>query len=210
MKTYFFLCGFLFFTLATYAQKKAVTETGEEVILYDDGTWKYANDSTKEEVTISTNSKIFKKSTNATFLVKSIKSNTGIWINTKKWSFKKGVSNEDAEYEFELKDKDLYGMMITERIEIPLEALKKAALENAKTAAPDIKIIKQEYRNVNDKKILMLQMNGTADGIKFSYFGYYFSNAKGTVQLVTYTSQGLFNEMMNEAEELLNGLVTVE
>ena len=28
----------------TQAQQKAVTETGEEVMLYDDGTWKYQNE----------------------------------------------------------------------------------------------------------------------------------------------------------------------
>lgn len=109
-----------------------------------------------------------------------------------------------------MRDKDLYAMMITERIDIPLESLKKAALINARNAAPDIKIVKQEYRTVNDKKILMIQMNGTTEGIKFSYVGYYFSSPKGTVQLVAYTSQSLIMELMDEVEFFLNGLITGE
>ena len=72
------------------AQIKAVTETGEEVILYDDGTWKYQNENQLLEKEIPINSSIFEKDKESTFLLKSNKLNIGIYINTKKWSFKKG------------------------------------------------------------------------------------------------------------------------
>jgi hypothetical protein len=114
----------LLLAITSVAQKKAVTETGEEVILYDNGTWKYVSDSAKEKVDIPLNPKAFKKSNNATFLLKSTRTKIGVWLDSKKWSFKKAVSNEDAEYELQLKGKDLYGMIITEKIEVPLETLK--------------------------------------------------------------------------------------
>ena len=97
--------------------------------------------------------------------------------------------------------------MISEKIEIPLETLKSVALTNAKSVAPDIKIINEEYRTVNGLKVLMIQMNGTTQGIKISYYGYYFSNSSGTVQLLTYTSQNLMDSLKNESDKLLNGLV---
>jgi hypothetical protein len=101
-------------------------------------------------------------------------------------------------------------MFITEKIEIPLTELKNIALGNAKAAAPDIKLIKEEYRMVNGIKMLHLQMDGTIQGIKFTYLGYYYSNESGTVQLLTYSSQKLMKENSGLCEELLNGLVEVK
>lgn len=210
MKKIFLATGFLLLSILSFSQKKAVTETGEEVILYTDGTWKYANDSVAEKANLSTNPTVFKKNVNSTFLLKSTKLNVGIWINTKKWSFKKATDNEAAEYEFQLKGKDLYGMIITENTEIPMESFRTVAVENAKDAAPDIKVVKEEYRMVNGKKILFMQLNGTIQGIKFTYYGYYFSSEKGAVQLLTYTAQNLLTSYAEEMEDLLNGFVILE
>jgi hypothetical protein len=196
--------------LFLFAQKKAVTETGEEVILYTDGTWKYVDSSSAKETGPGTNPNPFKKKITSSFLLKSTNINIGVWLDPKKWSFKKGGTDDAAEYELELKGKDLYGLLITEKVEFPLETFKTIAFENAKEASPDIKIAKQEYRTVNGKKLLMLQMDGTTQGVKFSYYGYYYSNSKGSVQFVTYTAQNLLNDYLGDIEEILNGLVTIE
>ena len=100
-------------------------------------------------------------------------------------------------------------MNITEKVEVPLEALKYNANENGRAVAPDLKIVKEEYRTVNGTKVLLIQMNGTTQGIKFSYFGYYYSNSNGTIQFVTYTSQNLLDTYENDCEELLNGIVEI-
>jgi hypothetical protein len=207
MKKIFILLISLFFVNLIQAQQKAVTATGEEVILYDDGTWKYHNEDQISEKEIPTNPKKFKKDNESTFLLKSSKLNIGVYLNPKIWSFKKATDNPEAEYELQLKDSDLYGMMITEQVEIPLETLKSIALENGKAAAPDLKIVQEEYRIVNGLKVLLLQLNGTMRGIKFSYYGYYFSSTNGTVQFITYTSQKLLDSYKPESEKLLNGLV---
>ena len=192
------------------AQKKAVTENGEEVILYDNGTWEYLNNQDYLVTQIPTNPKTFQKNENATFLLKSNRLNVGFWLDPKAWSFRKSTENPDAEYEFNLKEEDLYGMVLTEKFEIPLQSLKLIAVENAKEVAPDLKVIKEEYRNVNGLKVLLLHMNGTMQGIKVSYYGYYYSNETGTVQFITYTSQNLMNTLIEEGEKLLNGLVVIE
>ena len=189
------------------AQQKAVTETGEEVILFEDGKWKYQSEDDIGRTEIPINSRAFKKDDNSTFLLKSNKLNVGFWLNPKLWSFKKATDNPDAEYELQLKGGDLYGMIISEKVEIPLETLKSIALTTGRSIAPDLKIVKEEYRLVNGIKILLLQMNGTTQGIKFSYYGYYFSNTNGTVQFVTYTSQNLIDGYRKECEVLLNGIV---
>lgn len=209
MKKNALLLTFLFSITFIQAQKRAVTENGDEVFLYDDGSWKYKNEKDIKEVETTVNPKKFKKDDNSTFLIKSNKLNVGFWLNPKKWSFKKAETNTEAEYEFQLKDGDLYGMALTEKVEIPLETLKYIALDNGKSAAPDLKIMHEEYRTVNGVKVLMMQMNGTMQGIKFSYYGYYFSSEKGTTQFITYTSQNLLKEYTKDCEELLNGFVEI-
>ncbi len=200
--------GLLVFTIA-HAQQKAVTETGKEVILFEDGTWKYQNQEDNAETAIATNPSKFVKDEKATFLLKSSKLNVGFWLNPKTWSFKKSTENPDAEYELQLKDGDLYGMVITEKVEVPLETLKNIAFENAQKVAPDLKVMKEEFRNVNGLRVLLLQMNGTMQGVKFTYYGYYFSSSNGTVQVITYTSQNLLERYKPECERFLNGLVEI-
>ncbi|MBZ0242714.1 MAG: hypothetical protein K8F24_05830 [Bacteroidales bacterium] len=189
------------------AQINAVTETGDEVVLYEDGTWKYIDDSIFEDTVIPVSDKEFSKGETSTFLVKSKKLNVGIWINPKRWSFTKGTENDAYEFQFQKKGDDLYAMLIAEKMRIPVETLKGIALENARNAAPDIKVIKEEYRNLNDIKVLMMQMSGTIQGMRFTYYGYYYSNSNGTIQLLTYTGENLFPDYLDDIEEFLNGLV---
>lgn len=189
-------------------QINALTETGDKVQLFKDGTWKYTDDKTEEpNKVIKLNPIKFDRSIKNDFLVKSTRVKMGVWVNSKKWTFSKEKPEESAEYTFKYKDGDLYAMFITEELNIPLESLKKIALDNAKEAAPDIKLTHEEYRIVNGKKILTLEMTGTIQGIKFTYFGYYYTNENSTIQLITYTGEKLMQEYKDEAANLLNGLV---
>jgi len=191
------------------SQKKAITDTGDEVILYDNGTWIYSDSNQNIEVKeLVLNTKEFKKNADATFLLKSTKVKTGLWLNTKKWNFSK--ANEEAEYQIIQKNGDIYGLIINEKVEIPLKSLKNIVLENAISAAADAVITHEEYRMVNGIKVMQLDITGTIQGIKFAYFGYYYSNSNGTTQLLTYTSQNLMKEYRKDCEDLLNGLVEIE
>lgn len=196
-------------TITAKAQVNAVTETGEEVLLYDNGTWSYKNESTVERDPIPVNEAQFKKGKKSSFLVKSNKINVGIHIDPKGWSFKKGTENDAAEYQFQKKGDDVYAMMIAEKLAIPVESLQQIAIDNARAAAPDLQVIKEEYRYVNGIQILMMQMTGTIQGLKFTYCGYYYSNEGGAVQLLTYTGTSLFDSRQKEIESFLNGFVVL-
>ena len=198
--------GTLFFTLLSNAQINAVTENGDEVLLYKDNTWKYSNESLNETVEILRNDKPFTKEKKSSFLVKSSKTNIGVWINPKDWGFSKSKTDSPSEFNFNHKQLDVYGMLIAEKTEVTVEALTDIAYENALEAAPDIKIVEKEYRTVNGLEVIMMKMKGTIQWIKFIYFGYYFSNAQGAFQFLTYTSQNVFNEYKNDMLHLLNGL----
>ena len=200
------------FSIPCFAAQNAITDTGEQVILNDDGTWNYRVDKAGASAGISekigTDPIKYRKPKNSTFLLKSKKNDSAIWINPKKWSFTKSDPTQATEYKLRLKDKSLYGMMITEEIELPLKTISNAALANAQAAAPNAKIIKREYRKVNGIKVLYQEITGSIQKVNFTYISYNFSNKSGSTQLVTYTANNLVNKYRPEIFKLLNGLVT--
>ena len=201
------LCFAFLLSPLTNAQINAVTETGDEVILFEDGSWVYLDNELNEATEIPRNPEEFVKPEASTFLVKSKKVDVGLWLQPKKWSFTREEDGGPNEYSFDLKNEDLYAMLLVEKVSMPIQTLKEIALQNARDVAPDTRITKQEMRNVNGLDVLMLQMTGTIQGIKFTYFGYYYTSETGTVQLLAYTSQALFDSYMNEIEQFLNGFV---
>lgn len=190
------------------AGQRAVTDAGEVVVLNEDGTWEYESGKSAHDLTIiPENEKAISRSDAQSFLVKSQRNPSAIWLDPKKWAFEKAGESEAMEYKFRLKNADLYGLVITEQIETGLEQLAEIALKNARGVAPDAKVIMQEYRTVNGRKVLAMQLAGTMQGIKFVYYGYYYSDASGSTQLVTYTASNLLSKYKGEAEMFLSGLV---
>ena len=207
MKSFSILFLFLSLPVCLSAQTRAITDTGQEVVLNSDGTYTYVSDEEAAAVDIPINPEEFSKSESASFLLKSKRINVGFWLDPKLWSFGKPEDNPDAEYEVVLKGEDLYGVIITEKIEVPLETMKNIALQNARQIAPDVHVVKQEYRMVNGQKVLYLELYGTMDGMKIAYSGYFYSNSSGTVQFITFTSQNLLEEYREASQQLINGLV---
>jgi hypothetical protein len=193
------------FSMALHASQRAVTDEGDIVILNDDGTWHFDDPTMVEAEEIPTNEQPFVKPDNASFKLKSTRNNSEVWLNAKKWAFEKSKSNDAAEYSFVLKGKDLYGMFITEQIEIGMESLTQIALENARAGAPNMKVTEKEYRNVNGVSVIYMEMEGTLQGTSFTYLGYYYSNETGTTQFITYTGTSLVKKYKSEIEDFLNG-----
>jgi len=191
---------------AAHAEQKAITDTGEEIVIYEDGTWKYLNEATAAtDIALETNPETFTKSATASFLVKSKKNRAAFWLDTNKWQFKPAAKNDEAEYELTLKGEDLYGLFLTEKMEIPMETLTEIALENAKAVAPDIHITRREFRIVNGRKVIYMEMSGSMKGMKITYLGCYHSDASGTTQFLAYTGTNLVGKYRKEIKELLNG-----
>lgn len=210
MKKITFLSLLLLTTFYVHGQINAVTETGDAVILYESGQWAYVDDEPVELDSIFVNKKLFVKDEKATFLVKSKKVDSGIWINPKDWKFEGNGPSDVGEFSFNKKGSEIYGMLISEEIEVPIEALANIALINAKNVSPNAKITRQEYRNVNGRDILMMQISATIQGIDFQYFGYYYTTEIGSLQLLTWTYKEMFAEKEAEIEAFLNGLVEVQ
>ncbi|MDN4503430.1 hypothetical protein QX776_13545 [Alteromonadaceae bacterium BrNp21-10] len=195
-----------FFTLNAVASTTAMTENGDVVILNKDGTWQYQDENAAMEVEIPTNPNKFTQPDSSNFTLKSSKTNSSFAINSKKWKFKKNKNgHESAEYTFEFNDGDIYGMAISEQVQVDVEELVKIAFNNALAAAPDTQIIKKEYRMVNGHKVIYMEMIGTIQSIKFQYLGYYYSNESGSTQFLAYTGANLVKKFQDDIDNFLNG-----
>jgi hypothetical protein len=214
MKRYLLVILFVLPFITAKAQTRALTDNGRQVILYDNGTWRYVTDSTTDKNaadTIKLNPARFTKSPGATFLVKSNIVNIGIYINPNEWTFAGHRENEvNPEFKFSLKSDNGMALLETERTEIDLASMPEIAITNAQKAALDARLLTKEYRIVNNKKLLYLEMAGTIKGIKFRYMGYYYSNKKGTIQLLSYTTESLYNETSKDLLKFLNGFVVID
>ena len=197
----FVLC--LAHVLGVYAMT-ATTEDGKQVILNTDGTWKYAPADKKSTAEMGEE---WKKPDSATSVLKGKAGFYEVWYDPDKWTPDPSPHNPIVEYSLVSSSKDGQATIIAERTAMPLETLKRAAIENAKKAAPDLKVIDEQHIKVNGAPVLKMRMHGTIQGIAFAYLGLYWTGKAGALQVITYTSQNLEEEFRPEFEKLLSGLV---
>lgn len=202
------ICLLLAVSLFSKAQIYGTTDDGRRVKLNEDGTWQIlkTREEANEDDTTSVVKSTFNKPTSATKQRLSGIIKSGIYYDPQKWEIDPNPSSEAAEFGFKHLKGDGYAMVITERIPIPLKGLKNIVLENARGIAKDARITEQEYLLVNGIKILHLVIKGSYSGIGFVYDGYYYSDKDGTIQLITYTGETLYNEYKKDFHDLLNGL----
>ncbi|MBN1416323.1 MAG: hypothetical protein JW973_14570 [Bacteroidales bacterium] len=202
MKRLISLVSFFLIILQTGAQITAVTEDGNAVILFSNGTWRYLNDS----VRISYSNPIdLSTPVNSSNVLKGKEIDYAIWYDAKKWRILPDTVYSNAEYALEYNDGELIAMVITERIQISLPKIKETAIENFKKNHTEFKITEEQRIYVNDTEGLLLKIDALVDGIPFSYLNAYFSTHQGTFQLITYTGYNLFDRYYNDMLAFISG-----
>lgn len=185
---------------------QATTNDGKAVTLMDDGTWIF----TETGPGGSPSSGQYEKPASATRLVRGKRGNFGIWLNSSKWRMQKKKNNADAMFEFQHINGDAYVMVIAERISMPLDVLKKVAINNVKSVGRNVRVVSEEKRIVNGNEVLMLKIQAVIQSIPFVYYNYYYAGKAGSIQGITYTGTNLFDEYKNDFDDLLNGLVILK
>ncbi len=172
---------------------EAFTKDGRSVVLHENGTWQYqeavpASYSSSTEQIFNSEKGFFK-----------FEYNPQIWrvVDT---------SNEAAEFMLVHRNGEGYVMVITERIGVPLNILKRIAVRNARQAASDVQVIFREKRLVNGAPVLAMDMQGRIQGIVFRYHSYYWSGRDGSLQFITFTSQSLFEKYQEDFDTVLNSM----
>jgi hypothetical protein len=203
---YFSILKMMLVLLATGAlwanAMTATTDEGRKVILNSDGTWKYASD--KESSSAGTE---WKKTKNATSVLKGKAGFYELWYNADKWTLNPDSRHPVAEYQLVNSSKEGQAMVIAERISVPIETLRKIAIENGKKVSQDLEVTEEQNVMVNGQNFLKMRMLGTIQGIPFAYYGIYWTGKAGCIQLITYTAQNLLEEFQPDFDELLSGLV---
>jgi hypothetical protein len=192
--------------ISLMAQIKAITDTGDEVILFNDKTWKFKSE---KNISISKSTNYFSKGSNSTFLVKSKINGFGVYINPKSFEFKRDTKNSDNEFDFNNRKKTIYGFMINEGIDIPLSNLREFKINSLKEKATGVDILDDEYRIVNGITVLYLRIRAiTKDTgeIPLIFCMYLATSKSSTTQLVSWTTETNFNKSSDEIFELLNGI----
>lgn len=197
-------------SIGTSAQIKAVTDEGKEVVLFDNKTWKFVNESDEKTLeTITTNENIFLKDKTATFLFKSKKVDAGIYINPKIWKRTSLFNNPLIEYTFaNAETENLIGAFTTENVEVSsFKILKDLQISVIQKRADFFKLKESEYRTVNGLKVLYLRYIANSKGLDFEYEGYYYLTDGGYCSVMCYTFQKNFEKVKPKMDSFLNGLV---
>jgi hypothetical protein len=177
---------------------RATRRDGSVVLLYANGTWKPDTASRAGGHASAS----FVKPASATATLDILKGAT-LSYDPSKWT--PGANDKPGRLQLNHHSGDGYALIIFERLQIPMESFKAIVLQNAKNAAPDARVVQEEQRRVNGVTLTCMEIVGTTQGIQFHYFGYYYTGTIGSIQVITYTGENLFDEYRPDFENLLNG-----
>jgi len=176
---------------------RAITEDGKQVVLRSDGTWSYAKPLKQDEI----KPQLAYVGKRGVFILELVPG---------QWRRGQVDPSSDAEVVYAHADGDVYGQVIAERIEIPIQSLKKIVLTNMEQVAADAKLIQDEKRTVNGKEVHCITVDATVEGIPLTYHCYLLSSKEGTFQVMTWTGRNLFGEVKPAMEAFLNGFRVIE
>jgi len=195
-----FLVGSIFYINAQ--DINATTSDGKPVILKSNGTWSYLE---KEENSSNAMFEIVAKAKNATEKIENRFGNVIVWYNPKMWTVQK-LTDGTAEYQFEALSGESYGRLITEKMQLTPDLIKKAIESNARRVSTIFDVLEEKENIVNGTEVNYLLVRVNMQGLNFIFCYYYWTGETGTVQLFSYTSESLYNQAKTEIFELMNGL----
>ena len=204
-----FILGIILLNVSVYSQTKGLTDDGKEVVLFDNGTWKFVNESDAKSLeTISTNDFPFNKSKNAGFLMRSKKLDMGLYFNPPEWKVSPEKVSPYVEYMFRANTEDqIIGFLITEKVQIPtLKNLRDILLIGVQKNADFFRLKESEYRTVNGLKVLYIRYIANTKGLDFEYAGNYYLNDLGYCGVIAFSPQNSFEKNSVKIHELLNGI----
>lgn len=205
----------IFFSLYAKSQIKALTEDGKEVVLLDNKTWKFVNESDEKTLeTITTNEQSFEKTKESTFLVKSKNVDGGFYYNPKRWKISRIPNNINPflEYGFtNVSNSSLFGLFGSEIMPIQsLKNLKDIVISTIQKKADYFRLKTSEYRSINGIKVLHLEYSINLKGLDFEYIANLYLTTEGYCSVTAYTYGNQFEVNKEQMEKFTNGIVKTE
>jgi hypothetical protein len=146
----------------------------------------------------------FVKSTAATTRIQLPFGKFALWIDASQW--KQTKTEEVGIAMFTNTNGQGWAKIITERISMPLDALRDVAVSNFREADQNTKGVLEEKRVVNGRQVLAIQMDATYKKIPVRFYGYCYAGTSGEIQVWTFTTQSLFAENADGFTRFLNGV----
>jgi hypothetical protein len=209
---------FLLFTTGlcavSFAQQRAVTDSGRIVMLNDNGTWQYEETVSASDIAevgadtvVDASYKKYFRPAASKAILKSERNKSAIWYNTQVWRKNSSAFSEASEFSMTTVKGDGYCTIVTEALQLTYAIMKEAVVKNAQNLSTDFTITSEEFRNVNGKRVMCLTAKASNKGMKFSFMYYIYTGSTGTTQLICYTSDNIFNQRKKDFEDLMNGFV---
>ncbi|MEM1217847.1 MAG: hypothetical protein AAGH79_03010 [Bacteroidota bacterium] len=200
------------------AQTLAITEYGDTVYIFNDGTWSFSTTEPMafedfgflgKELSFENNDAKFSVPESATEV---LESGLGFFTwayNRDEWMrMRPEELNPLAEFAFKHKEKDIYAMAISEEVSMDVETIVKVALDGMETnTGSEVDIRRLEFREVNGKEMAMGRFRLDFGGMNLVFENYYFTCEKGTVQVLTWTAANIFPKYEKLMQDMLNGVV---
>ena len=129
-----------------------------------------------------------------------------IWYNPAVWQ--PAPATADGRVEFRQNSGQAVIVVIPEGTPLPLVALRTAAVENARRSAPDARVVAEQTRRIGNRDVLLLQVNATltAGNLPVTYYGHYFGDPRGSIQVVGAVAQADFERLRPQIQDFLDGL----
>lgn len=219
MKKILILFGFAgMICFSANAQIEAVTEKGDTILVYNDGTWTYPDysggiHSKGLQYEIDSTELEFHKASEATQTLNSELGFFSVHYNPEEWKrVPPGTINADAEFALLAKKGDAYCLVISEEIAIGTKNILDIALNNMKNnTGSALKVRSARWIEVNGKKMIEAKMSTRAQGIDLIFHSYFYSGEKeGTIQFTTWTGESIYSKHEDKIKNLLNGLIIHE
>lgn len=198
-------------------QTKAVTEKGDTIFIYNNGTWSYELLEESPEVNemsfleavieIDTLTTPFSTPKSANKVLKNENNQFTIKYNDSLWKrVPPATLNDDAEFALQGKDADVWCVVISEETTIAKDMLLKIAKQTMEeNTGSEAEILKTELRSVNGYDVIRGTLKANFSGINFIFDTYYYSDELGSVQFTTWTSDKLWERNQELILDLLNG-----
>lgn len=187
-------------TLA-YADDQVVQVNGKTVVLHDDFTWAYVQSSDG----LQASGLQLTKSPAMDKVWKDPSGKFQISYQSSRWSETKPL-NDNAVFSIKNATTTGWGSLIYDGLQIPLSAMEKVVVSNAKNIDPDAKLINTQECTVNGTPGELVTYTATTSGLGFTFLSFLANNASGTVQFVFFTSTSEFDKLRASFIEAIGGL----
>lgn len=104
--------------------------------------------------------------------------------------------------DFQYVANDTWIRIIAEEAELGYEYMLEAILSNAQDADPNARIIENGFRNVNNINIMWATIDAEVTSIPITYYYHVYTGTEGTVQIISFTMQNIFENRLELIEEV--------